>query len=270
MTWASFEGGLAPRKKTGPFAWRDAGHGPAVLLIHSVGLNADVWEPQLTGLGSRRRLVAPDLPGHGQSALLRKNPTLEDFVASMADLVDALGLAPVPVVGHSFGAMIALGLALDHPDKVASLVTLNAIYCRDAHARAAVEGRARQLTGNRVDVIEAIARWFPDDPNGPLARRVANWLRTTNPEGYAAAYHVFATADHVHEGRLGELACRALFMTGVGDPHSTPAMSERMAHEAPHGRALAIPGARHLMNLEHPAETNSAISAFLSAGPRPA
>lgn len=268
MTWASFAGGLAPRTKTGPFAWRDAGHGAPVLLLHGVGLNADAWEPQLTGLGARRRAVAPDLPGHGQSALLRENPALDDYVASVADLIDALGLAPVPVVGHSFGAMIALGLALDHPEKVASLVALNAVYCRDAHSRAAVEGRAKQLTGTRIDVIGAIARWFPDAPDGPLARRVAGWLRTTDPEGYAAAYRVFASADHVHEGRLGDLACRALFMTGVGDPHSTPAMAERMAHEAPNGRALAIPGARHLMNLEHPAETNSAIAAFLSAEPR--
>ncbi len=67
MTWAKFEGGLAPRKKTGPFAWRDAGHGPPVLLLHSVGLNADVWEPQITGLAPRHRVVAPDLPGHGRA-----------------------------------------------------------------------------------------------------------------------------------------------------------------------------------------------------------
>lgn len=267
MPWRKFEGGLAPRKKTGPFAWRDAGHGAPVLLIHSVGLNADVWEPQITGLAQRHRVVAPDLPGHGQSALLREGATLEDFVEVTADLIDALGLAPVPVVGHSFGAMIALGLALDHPEMVASLVTLNAVYCRDSHARAAVEGRAKQLTGRRVDTIEAIARWFPDDPDGPLARRVAAWLRATDPEGYAAAYRVFATADHAHEGRLGELACRTLFLTGVADPHSTPAMSERMAHEAPHGRAAAVPGARHMMNLTHPAETTNAITAFLAAAP---
>ena len=268
MTWATFEGGLAPRKKTGPFAWRDAGHGPPVLLIHSVGLNADVWEPQITGLASRHRVIAPDLPGHGQSGLLHENPDLDDFVTVMADLIDALGLAPVLVVGHSFGAMIALGLALDHPDRVASLVTLNAVYCRDAHARAAVEGRAKQLTGRRVDVIEALARWFPDDSNSTLARRVGNWLHATNPEGYAAAYRVFATADHVHEGRLGDLGCRALFVTGVADPHSTPAMSEHMAHEAPHARAVALPGARHMMNLTHPAETTNTIATFLAASPR--
>lgn len=265
MSWNRLEGGLAPRKHTGGFAWREAGRGPPVLLLHSVGLNADAWEPQLTGLAARRRVIAIDLAGHGQTESLPEGVALEAYTEVVAWLIDALGLSPVPVVGHSFGAMIALGLALDYPEKVSALVTLNAVYCRDAMARAAVEGRAKRLTGASLEVIETVARWFPDDPNGPLARRVANWLRATNPKDYAIAYRVFATADHVHEGRLGELACRALFMTGVADPLSTPAMSERMAHEAPHGRALALPGARHMMNLTHPNETNSAIAAFLAA-----
>ena len=269
MTWARFEGGLAPRRKAGGIALREAGSGPPVLLIHSVGLNADVWEPQIVALATRRRVIAPDLPGHGQSALMPEDAELEDFVKVMAALIDDLGLSPLPVVGHSFGAMIALGLALDFPEKVTALVTLSAVYCRDAYARSAVEQRAKRITGSSVDVIETLARWFPNDPNGPLARRVGTWLRTASPQGYAIAYRIFATADHVHEGRLGELACRALFMTGVGDPHSTPAMSERMAHQAPHGRALAVPGARHMMNLEHPAEINSAITAFLNAAPSP-
>lgn len=265
MVWARYEGGLAPRSRTGGIAWREVGQGPPVLLIHSVGLNADAWEPVMVGLADRRRVIAPDLPGHGQSELLSEDAGLADFVAATARLIDALGLSPVPVVGHSFGAMIALGLVLEFPKKVASLVALNPIHCRDPLARATVEGRARRLTGTTIDVIETIARWFPDDPNGMLARRVANWLRACNPKGYATAYRVFASADRAYEGRLGGLACRALFMTGVADPHATPAMSEHMAHEAPHAHSVALPRARHMMPMTHPAETTGAIMAFLSA-----
>lgn len=268
MTWASFQGGLAPRKTTGRFAWREAGQGPAVLLIHSVGLNADVWEPQIGALAGRRRVIAADLPGHGLSAPVEAASGLDDYVAAMADLIAALDVAPLAVVGHSFGAMVALGLALDHPQKVASLVTLNAVYCRDAQARAAVEGRARLVSVRHVDAIETIARWFPNDPNGPLARRATTWLRSVDPQAYATAYRVFASADRSHQGRLGDLGCRALFITGVADARSSPAMSERMAREAPNARALALPGAGHMMNLTHPAETTSAIAAFLKAAPR--
>lgn len=269
MEWTNLRADTAPRNKTGALSWREAGTGPPVLLIHGVGLNADAWEPQIVGLSGRRRVIAADLPGHGQSDLLPADipggAQLADYVAAMAELIDALGISPLPVVGHSMGAMIALGLALDYPQKITALVTLNAVYCRDPVARAAVEVRARQLTGGAFEAEAPIMRWFPANPNGRLARSVAVWLHRVNPKGYAAAYRVFATSDHVHEGRLGELVCRALFMTGVSDPNSTPVMSARMAREAPHGRTLAIPGARHMMHLTHPAEVTNAIAAFIAA-----
>ena len=265
MSWTTLRAEPAPRRKTGPIAWREAGRGPPVLLIHGVGLNADAWEPQILTLSIRRRVIAADLPGHGASAPLPDGAGLADYVAAMAGLIEALGIAPVPVVGHSMGALIALGLALDHPDMIAALVTLNAVYCRDPVARSAVEIRAAQLAGGVFEAAGPIARWYPDDPNGALARRTADWLRAVDRKGYAAAYRVFATADHAHEGRLGELACRALFLTGVSDPNSTPAMSARMAREAPYGRTVALPGARHMMHLTHAAEVTNTIAAFLDA-----
>jgi len=265
MSWTTLRTQPAPRQKSGPIAWREAGRGPPVLLIHGVGLNADAWEPQIIALSARRRVIAADMPGHGGSDLMPEGEGLDGYVTSMADLIDALGISPVPVVGHSMGALIALGLALDHPQKVAALVALNGVYCRDPVARSAVGIRAAQLTGGVFEVAGPIARWYPDDPNGALARRTADWLHGVNPKGYAAAYRVFASSDHVHEGRLGELVCRALFLTGVSDPNSTPAMSERMAREAPYGRTVALPGARHMMHLTHPAEVTNTISAFLDA-----
>ena len=265
MSWTNLRGRPAPRHKSGAIAWREAGLGPPVLLIHGVGLNADAWEPQIVTLSARRRVIAVDLPGHGQSDPLPDAAGLDDYVAPIVGLIDALGLSPVPVVGHSMGALIALGLALDHAEKIAALVTLNGVYCRDPLARSAVELRAAQLTGGAFEVAGPIARWYPDDPNGALARRTADWLHAVDPGSYAAAYRVFAASDHVHEGRLGELACRALFLTGVSDPNSTPAMSARMAREAPHGRTVALPGARHMMHLTHPAEISNTISVFLDA-----
>ena len=265
MTWTNPRGDPASRHKSGGIAWRESGLGKPVVLIHGVGLNADAWEPQINTLSTRRRVIAIDMPGHGQSDLLPEGAVLADYVTAITGLIDALGISPVPVVGHSMGALIALGLALEYPDKIAAVVALNAVYCRDPVARSAVEMRAAQLTGGVTGVAGPVARWFPDDPNGALARRTINWLHAVDPKGYAAAYRVFATSDHVHEGRLGELACRALFMTGVSDPNSTPAMSDRMAREAPYGRSVALPGARHMMHLTHPAEISNTIARFIDA-----
>ena len=265
MSLHNLHADLAPRYKTSGIAWRVAGHGPPVLFIHGVGLNGDAWEPQIASLSTKRLVIAIDLPGHGYSDMLREDAALNDYVSAMADFIDDLGISPTAVVGHSLGALIALGVALDHPEKVTALVSMNAVYCRDPLSRAAVEKRAAQLSKGVVDTIGPIQRWFPEEPTGPLARRVADWLSRDDPAGYAAAYRVFASADHAYEGRLGDLKCRALFMTGVSDPNSTPAMSDRMAREAPYGRSLSLARARHMMNLTHPAETNSTIASFISA-----
>jgi pimeloyl-ACP methyl ester carboxylesterase len=264
MEWTNLRADMAPRQISNGVAWREAGKGPPVLLIHGVGLNADAWEPQIIHLSGRRRVFAFDLPGHGQSDPLPDGAKLADYIGATAGLIDRLGLSPLPIVGHSMGAMIALGLALDHPRKVTALVALNAVYCRDPVARSAVEQRAKVLTGGAFEAEAPIARWFPENQAGRLARSVAVWLHRVNPKAYANAYRVFATSDHVHEGRLKELVCRALFITGVSDPSSTAVMSSRMANEAPYGRTLAIPGARHMMHLTHPAEVSNAITAFIA------
>ncbi len=120
MSWTNLRSEPAPRQKTGGIAWLEAGTGPPVLLIHGVGLNADAWEPQIITLSARRRVIAADLPGHGRSDLAPDGAGLNAYVTAMADLIDALGLSPVPVVGHSMGALIALGLALDHPSMIAA------------------------------------------------------------------------------------------------------------------------------------------------------
>jgi pimeloyl-ACP methyl ester carboxylesterase len=263
--WTKLRTELAHREKSGPIAWREAGKGPPVLLLHCVGLNADAFEPQIAELKQRRWVVAADLPGHGQSDRLPDGATLEDFVAAIARLIEDLGSPPLPVIGHSLGALIALGLALDYPEKVSAVVALNCVYCRAPLEHGAVEARAKQLSTGKVDVSGPIARWFPDDPQGPLAVHIAKWLRQVDPRGYAAAYRIFASADRAYQGRLNKIACPALFVTGVSDPNSTPAMSDRMAHEVQHGRSFAIPGGRHMMHLTHAVETNNAIVAFLNS-----
>ncbi len=100
MSWTNLQGKPAPRQKTGGIAWREAGQGPPVLLIHGVGLNADAWETQIRTLSTRRRVIAADMPGHGQSDPPPDDAGLDDYVAAMAGLIGALGLSPVSVVGH--------------------------------------------------------------------------------------------------------------------------------------------------------------------------
>ena len=86
------------------------------------------------------------MPGHGDSATLGPNSDLADFTDEIVTVLDA----PATVIGHSFGAMIALNMATRHPALVTGVAALNAIYRRSASAKALVFARANGLDGTTV------------------------------------------------------------------------------------------------------------------------
>ena len=142
----------------------EAGKGEPVLLIHGVGMRAEAWGPQVTALSADHHVIAVDMPGHGGSDLLADGARLPDYVAWAARVVQALGLGPVSVAGHSMGALIAAGLAADHPDKVRRLAVLNAVQRRSPEARAAVLARAEEIARGEGDAEVPLTRWFGDTP----------------------------------------------------------------------------------------------------------
>ncbi len=236
-----------PRSDLGPLAAITAGSGTDIVLLHGVGLRAEAWGAQLDVLARVGRVTAVDLPGHGQSARLPGAPTLTAFTDSVAGLLDA----PAVVIGHSFGAMIALDLAVRHPAKVRAVAALNAIHRRSARAAQAVRLRAQSLDGITVANPEpTLMRWFGAELS-PQRASCAQWLRTVDPAGYRAAYGVFAAEDGSNEDALRRLACPALFVTGALEPNSTPAMSHAMAGLAPLGRAEILGGAAHMLPMTH-------------------
>ncbi|MGE0210872.1 MAG: alpha/beta fold hydrolase [Parvibaculaceae bacterium] len=259
-----------PRRFAGTTAYVEEGKGEPLLFIHGVGMRAEAWTPQIAEFSSTHRVIAMDLLGHGQSAVAPRPERLGDYVAQARSLTETLGLSHVTLVGHSLGALVALGFALDHPEATARVAALNAVYCRDAESRRAVEARAAEIAskGDAGDVEVPLKRWFGDasDPRyTDVHAAVKRWLLGVNPEGYAAAYRIFAMSDRAHAGRLPDLAVPALFATGPGDPNSTPAMSQAMAAEAPKARAEIIPGARHMMSLVEVDEVNAMLRRFLES-----
>ena len=97
----------------------EEGAGEPVLLIHGVGLRAEAWGPQIRALSASHRVIAVDMPGHGESEALPGDPRLPDYVAWAARVIQALDLGPVSVAGHSMGSLITAGLAVERPDLVA-------------------------------------------------------------------------------------------------------------------------------------------------------
>jgi len=239
------------------------GAGEPLVLLHGVGLRLDAWEPQPAALAATHRVTAVDLPGHGESGALPADAALADFVAWAAMLLDDLGCGPANVAGHSMGALIALGLAVSQPAKVKRVALLSGVYRRTAEARDAVAARAAEIRAGHFDCDGPIHRWFGDS-DSPTRRATHGWLAGVDAHAYATAYAAFAHGDDVYADRIGTLACPALFLTGEDDPNSSPAMSQAMAELAPRGRAVIVPGHRHMVGLTAPEAVNEALKDWLA------
>lgn len=243
---------------------REAGAGPVVLLIHGVGMCADAWGPQIADLARDYRVIAVNMPGHGGSDLLAEGARLPEYVRWAAQVIEALDLGPVSVAGHSMGALIATGLAVERPDLIARMAVLNGVYRRSPQARADVELRATQIASGESDIFQPLARWFDTDPaQSAIREQVAQWLEAVDHAGYAAAYRAFAEGDTVYADQWDKVACPALALTGDGDRNSTPEMAQAMAEAAQQGVAVVIKGHRHMVNLTAPDRVNDALRDWL-------
>jgi pimeloyl-ACP methyl ester carboxylesterase len=98
---------------------------PVLLLLHGMAGSSSTWRDVIPGLGHRYTVVAPDLPGHGQSDKPRQDYSLGAQANAVRDLLVALGIDHATVVGHSLGGGIAMQLAYQHPSYCERLVLVS-------------------------------------------------------------------------------------------------------------------------------------------------
>lgn len=259
--------------KAGATAYSVRGRGEAVVLVHGVGMDRHIWQPQVIELARRFQVVAYDMLGHGGSDLPPEGVTLDAYADQLRALLDHLDISQADVVGHSMGALVAIEFALTHPVRTRSVAALNAVFQRSPEQRAAVESRAAMLKTEGLGEVVAptLQRWFGHPVPAELqdaAALTGRLLRSVDPVGYARTYEIFAMSDRMHADRLPALAPPALFMTADGDLNSSPSMSHAMADLAPRGRAHVIEGGRHMMTVTHPQAVNDALVGFLEGARR--
>jgi pimeloyl-ACP methyl ester carboxylesterase len=106
-------------------AYRLAGSGPPVVLIHGITSSSQVWELVGPRLARHHTVLAPDLLGHGQSAKPRGDYSMGAFASGIRDLVLALELGRVTVVGHSLGGGVAMQFAYQFPERTERLALVS-------------------------------------------------------------------------------------------------------------------------------------------------
>lgn len=118
---------LALADKAEPLAVQELGSGkPTIVLVHSIGGDRSDWSAVAPRLAAHHRVLIVELPGHGQSPAPSGAPTVEGAAAALARTLSERKAEHVILVGHSYGALVALRTAVDQPKRVAVIVAVDA------------------------------------------------------------------------------------------------------------------------------------------------
>jgi 3-oxoadipate enol-lactonase len=253
-------------------AYEDYGPGPVVVLLHGFPLDRTIWGAQLTTLGARYRVIAPDLRGHGETAAPEGIYPIDAMADDVLELLDALQLAePVVLGGLSMGGYVALSLAVRHPERWRGLMLVNTRSGADAPEAA----RAREELARQVEAAgtaePAVASMLPKlfcestrTRRADAIARVREQMSRTPARAVAGALRGMAQRPD-RTGDLARIAVPTLVLAGAEDQLIPLDESRRMAEAIPRAQLVVLPEAGHLAPLENPAASNAAMLKFLDA-----
>jgi pimeloyl-ACP methyl ester carboxylesterase len=170
-----------------------AGKGePALVFIHGGLANRGFWDGQLKAFADSHRVIAPDLPGHGDSGTNRKKWGLPEFGADVAAVCEAQKLKKVILIGNSLGGPVAIEAALLLPGKAVGVIGIDTFQSLDyaytpEQARARAEAFRNDYAGAMKQMVEAL---FHKDADPALIADAERRMAKTSPE---AAYQMFVS-----------------------------------------------------------------------------
>jgi|FaiFalDrversion3_1042247.scaffolds.fasta_scaffold00014_11 esterase len=258
------------------------GRGPAIVLHHATSLHAWVWEPIARRLAGRWRVVAFDARGHGDSDKPPSGYGWDALAADLAAFIEALGLGPATVVGHSSGGTAALACAARRPELVARVVALEPVLLpplaeggewRQRHQQWLQAARRRRTAWPSLEEAfrhlrhrGAYAHWREE-----LLRLYLEKGTFRRPDGQVELKMSGELEAQVYEGRraldiwplLPAVACPVLLLYSQRPNPGLEAGILEAARRLPCARLQRLADGSHFFPLELPEETAALIEAFL-------
>ena len=251
------------------------GEGEPLVLVHGLGGAAANWLALAPLLLPGRRLLVPELPGHGGSSPLPAAPSLNPYADRISLLLEREGLAPAPVVGHSLGGAIALRLAIRRPELVSGLVlaagagissgTPNARY---ALTITGLLKPGRKIAPHRARVARSrllkrlvFGRWGAADPSALPPEVVDAFLAgpALHSDTVSAAKALLRDDPR---SDLDRVRCPALVLWGARD-NQLPVGDAFDYSRRLRARLRLIADCGHLLIAERPEACADAIDSFL-------
>jgi len=263
-------------------AYRQAGSGPLLLMIHGIAGSSGTWVPVMPLLAERYTVIAPDLLGHGESAKPRGDYSLGAYASGIRDLLGVLGHERATVVGHSLGGGIAMQFAYQFPQMAERLV----LVCSGGLGKEVSPLlRALSLPGSEYVLPAVLApqlHGLVARAGGVLGRfgLLADpflteiweaWSRLTDVRAQRAFIHTIRAVIDVAGQRVSArdrlyLAHEIPTMIVWGDRDAViPVSHAHIAHELiPGSRLEIIEGAGHFLPIERPELLDRLLRDFLA------
>jgi 2-hydroxymuconate-semialdehyde hydrolase len=249
----------------------EAGEGPALLFLHGLSATHLNWELTMPAFADRWRVIAPDLPGHGDSSKPDAPYTIDFYAGVMRSLGRELGVTEAVVVGNSLGGQIAVELALSYPMWTRALA-LVAPAGGFGTATAALSWAIGAFAGPRVlrtALPMALERCVYDRALPECERRrdiLAARLAHDDYPGFARAVsRSLVGAIRARQQPLGELGQPTLIVWGREDRLIGLSASRRLVDAVPHAHLVVLERCGHLPMIEQPERFNRALADFLRA-----
>ena len=245
-------------------AWTERGSGPPLLLVHGVMITGEMFAPVIDRFAATRRVIVPDLRGHGRSRHLPPPYTAARLAQDLVDLLDHLGVGATDVVGYSQGGAIAQQLVLDHPARCRRLVLACTYAYNMATLRERLEGHLAPLL-IRLLGMPRFARLVIGQGLTRVERSRADWVAALIGSQDAALMVAAWRASMAFDSRprLGEIRCPTLVLAGAVDRAVPMHHARQLQHGIPGARLLVLDQGDHALIWAMPEAFVDAVASFL-------
>jgi pimeloyl-ACP methyl ester carboxylesterase len=255
------------------------GSGPAVVLLHGFAETSRMWNPILPVLGTKFTVIAPDLPGIGESSISSGEMGIKTASIQIHDLVRSLGITKARVVGHDIGLMVAYAYAAQFPAEVEKLVVMDAflpgvqgwepIYNDPNYWHFRFNGPTPEALVKGRENIYFAYFWndLAADKNRsiPEADRKAYLAAYSAPGRMRASWEYFASWPQTAKD-LAQMAQTVLTMPALsigGDKSLGKPLAEQMKLVATDVTVVIVKNSGHWILEEQPKQTTDALLNFL-------
>lgn len=252
-----------------------AADAPVLVLVHGSYDTAFTWEHVMPALAEHFRVIAPDLPAHGLTGRTPADDyTMDAMVGAVHGLVEQLGIERFHLAGNSMGGNTAWLYALQHPERVARMVLIDASGY-PSHGSATLTdpnpGAVMRWLYRNGNPVTFVRRGFDNAVadtslvSDALVQRSVDLLRR---QGSRDAHALRREQRHLHEQpfqRIGEIATDTLIVWGDQDALVPVSSARRFHADLKHSELVIYEGIGHLPQLEAPARLTADMQRFLRA-----